>query len=216
MMMYSFRLAFYLFVAALFSSCASSSHGDLGKAFFSAVKTDNASLVNEALGRGFDPNTADEQGQVGLFLAMREGSAKVAAVLLAHPATRLDATNTTDETPLMMAALRGRPDWVQRLLDRGAQVNRPGWTPLHYAATGPEPKCVAHLLDRGAAIDAPSPNRSTPLMMAARYGSDEAADLLLRRGASPKLRNDRGMNASDFAKSAGRDALAARLEAAAR
>jgi ankyrin repeat protein len=71
-------------------------------------------------------------------------------------------------------------------------------------------------LDKGATIEALSPNRSTPLMMAARYGSEASVDLLLARGANTRLRNDRDMNAADFARSAGRDALAARLDALAR
>jgi ankyrin repeat protein len=48
-------------------------------------------------------------------------------------------------------------------------------------------------------------------MMAARYGADESALLLLARGASTTVRNQRDMNAADFARSVGRDALAAKL-----
>ena len=116
----------------------------------------------------------------------------------------------------MMAALRGNLDWIARLLERGAALNRPGWTPLHYAATGPSTAAVRMLLDRGALIDAASPNRSTPLMMAARYGPEESAELLLARRASRELRNDKGMTAADFARSAGRDSLGKTLEPAAR
>ena len=96
----------------------------------------------------------------------------------------------------MMAALRGQLDWARRLLERGAKVHQAGWSPLHYAATGPEPKIVALLLDRGAPIDAPSPNRTTPLMMAARYGAEASVDLLLARGADKRLRNDRDLDAA--------------------
>ncbi len=66
--------------------------------------------------RGFDPNTPDEKGQVGLYLALREGSLKVAEVLLQHPQLKVDAANAAGETPLMMAALRGNVEWTQRLL----------------------------------------------------------------------------------------------------
>ena len=41
------------------------------------------------------------------------------------------------------------------------------------------------LLEESAYIDATSPNGTTPLMMAARYGSPEAVKLLLEEGAEP-------------------------------
>ena len=149
-------------------------------------------------------------------MALREGSTKAEAVLLAHPATQIDGENSAGETPLMMAALRGRLDASQRLLDRGARVDKNGWTPLHYAAAGPELSVVKLLLDRGAKVDALAPNGSTPLMMAARDGAIDAVPLLLSRGADPKLRNKAGLSAADFARAGGRDALAAKLDAAAR
>jgi hypothetical protein len=48
-------------------------------------------------------------------------------------------------------------------------------------------------------------------MMAARYGSDDSAMILLAQGASTVVRNQKDMNAADFARSVGRDALAAKL-----
>jgi ankyrin repeat protein len=138
------------------------------------------------------------------------------AALLAHPQTRIDAVNQANETPLMMAALRGQIEGARQLLALGAALNRPGWTPLHYAASGPAHRMVALLLERGALVDAPSPNRTTPLMMAARYGPEDAVDLLLARGASLGARNDAGLGPVDFAELAGRESLAARLRSAAR
>ena len=207
-----FKIAVYCVVLSGFS-CV---RADDAVSFFRAVNIDDDRTVRQLLGAGFDPNTRNPQGQVGLFLAMREESPKVATALLAHPAIQIDATTSSDETALMMAALRGNLDWTTRLVERGAAVNRMGWTPLHYAASGPGTAVVRLLLDRGAQIDAPSPNRSTPLMIAARYGASESAELLLARGADPKPRNDRALSAADFARSAGRDSLAQKLEEAAR
>lgn len=211
-MMYYLRLLVYLFVSFIFSSAHAGAYED----FFRAVNVDNVRTVNQLLERGFDPNAADEKGQVGLYLALREGSLQVAEALLKHPGLKVDAVNAADETPLMMAALRGNLEWTQRLLDRGAQLNRKGWTPLHYAASGPEPKVVSLLLDRGAEIEARSPNGTTPLMMAARYGAYVAAERLLARGADPRARNDLGLGAADFARQGDREALAVKLEQAAR
>ncbi len=206
------RNLFYLVVLV----CTSSANAGTSDDFFRAVRLDDARTVTQLLERGFDPNAVDEKGVPALALALRESSPKVAAALLAAPQIKVDATTPADETPVMMAALRGQPQWTQRLLDRGAQVNRPGWTPLHYAACGPEPEVVALLLARGAAVEALSPNRTTPLMMASRYGPEKAVDMLLARGASLKARNDAGLNAADFARLAGRESLAQRLDLAGR
>lgn len=181
--------------------------------YFKAVELDDSRTVSRLLARGFDPNTPDPNGQVGLFLALRGGSTEVAQVLLAHPELRPDARNPHDETPLMMAALKGVVPAMQALISRGAQVDKPGWTPLHYAASGSSLPALRLLLDRGATVDARSPNGSTPLMLAAQYGSEEAVELLLARGADPAARNQRELGPADFARNAGRESLVRRLEA---
>jgi uncharacterized protein len=81
------------------------------------------------------------------------------------------------------------------------------------ASLGPEVRLVKLLLDRGATVDAESPNGTTPLMMAAQYGSEESVDALLARGADPKRRNQRNMAALDFARLSGREPLVKQLEA---
>lgn len=200
--------AAYLIVANTVSLAQSNEH----VSFFRALNVDAADNVRELLAAGFDPNTPSEKGQLPLYLAMRDRSFRSAAVLLEQPKLRVDATNAAGETALMMAALRGHAQWVQRLLDRGAALERDGWTPLHYAASGPGTEAAALLLDRGARIDAPSPNGSTALMLAARYAPEETVDLLLARGANPKLRNQQGLGPADFARLGGRERLAARLD----
>jgi uncharacterized protein len=179
--------------------------------FFVAVKRNDGRTVSALLERGFDPNTRDPQGQVALILALHREDLAVAEALMSRPETRVDLVNAVGESALMMAALRGHLEWCQRLLARGAPVNKTGWTPLHYAATGPEAKIVKLLLERGAIVDAESPNRSTPLMMAARYGKEDSVKLLLARGADPKRTNDLGQTAADAARSAGRESLAVEL-----
>jgi ankyrin repeat protein len=172
--------------------------------FFRAVRSDNAGSVKELLNRGFDPNTRDEHGQTGLLIALREPSPKVIQVLLDSPATNVELRNAKDESPLMMAALKGQQDLVTKLIARDADINKPGWAPLHYAASNGHVAIMKQLLDNHAFIDAQSPNGTTPLMMAAMYGSSAAVQLLLDEGADTQMKNDRGMTAVDFAQRAGR------------
>ena len=204
------RYLSYLVVIAGFSTASAGAYED----FFKAIDKDDARTVATLLQRGFDPNSRDEQGQVALYVALRAPSLAAADALLAHPQLDVNATNTAGETPLMMAALRGQLVWAHKLLARGAKLHGDGWSALHYAAAGPEPEFVRLLLEKGAPTDARSPNGSTPLMMAARYGSEASVDLLLARGADPKLRNQRDLTAADFARMDGRDSLAKRLESA--
>lgn len=180
--------------------------------FFKAIELDNVRLLRPLLEGGLDPNTPDDSGQLALIIAMRDECFEVAELLLSRRELEVDKPNAVGETALMMAALHGRVSWVARLLERGAVVNRNGWSPLHYAASGPEPKLLALLLDRGAALEATSSNGTTPLMMAAGYGALDGAGILLARGANPRTRNARGLSAADFARRAGRDELALRLE----
>ena len=104
----------------------------------------------------------------------------------------------------MLAALHGQLDIAKKLMARDADVNKPGWTPLHYAAMNKHMDVIALLLEHHAYIDAESPNATTPLMMAARYGTPQAVKLLLEAGADPALLNAQGLSALDFARHAHR------------
>lgn len=190
-----FRYAIYLFVSIWIFSAKAGSYDD----FFRAIKQDDPGAVEALLRRGFDPNTPSADGQHGLFLALREPSLKVVAVLLASPQIRVDVRNRAEETPLMMAALRGHTAIARQLIDRGADINKTGWSPLHYAATGGHRAIVEMLLQAHAYIDAESPNGTTPLMMAAQYGTAETVRQLLDAGADASLKNQLGLSAQDFA-----------------
>ncbi|XVJ69966.1 MAG: ankyrin repeat domain-containing protein [Rhizobacter sp.] len=206
-----FKNIVYLFVFIGYSAASAGSYED----FFLALDRNDPGSVTRLLERGFDPNTRDPQGRPGLFVALQKESFDAAQALFRHPQIDVNALNNNDESPLMMAAMKGQVQWCMQLLDKGAVVNKTGWTPLHYAASGSEHQVVALLLDKGAAIDAPSPNGSTPIMMAALYGSEASVNLLVTRGADLKRKNDLGLTVSDFAARGGRDKLAAQLKTSA-
>lgn len=208
----NFKKLFYLFVVIGFSLAHAGAYED----FFAAVARDDTKVIAGLLQRGFDPSSVDAKGVPAITLALQRESLDVATLLLEQPQLDVNALNPAGESPLMMAALKGRLGLCERLLARGARVNLPGWSPLHYAAAGPNPRVIASLLARGAVADAESPNRSTPLMLAARHGPEEGVELLLTHGADPKRRNERGLDAADFARLAGREKLARRLDALAR
>jgi ankyrin repeat protein len=206
------RFALYLIVFIGYSCSIAGSYDD----FFDAIQHDDANTVRRLLLRGFDPNTVNPKGEHALMTALREPALKVIEVLLESPATKVEVRTERDESPLMLAALKGYTDLCKKLIARDADVNKPGWTPLHYAATGGHLETMRLLLDHHAYLDAASPNGSTPLMMAAKYGSIDAVRLLLDSGADPSLKNSLGMTAIEFAAEAQRDDVVAILVTAIR
>jgi uncharacterized protein len=212
------RYAVKLIVLNIFCSFALTVHAGSFEDFFKAVKLDDESAVVGLALRGFDLNTRNEDGDPGLTLALREGSLKVASFLLTQRSVKAELRNPAGESPLMIAAIKGHLELARALIRRGAEVNKPGWTPLHYAASRPEPDSldmVRLLLEHHAYIDAESPNKTTPLMMAAMYGDRSVVRLLVEEGADASLRNEQGLTAVDFARRADRqdmaDLIAARL-----
>jgi len=184
--------------------------------FFMAVRQDDTRTVQALLQKGFDPNTRDPKGLHGLHLALQQSALKVARVLAEWPRTHVEARTVQDESPLMLAALQGQLALARLLVDKGADVNKPGWAPLHYAATNGHLELMQLLLDESAYVDAESPNGTTPLMMAAHYGTVQAVRLLLDAGADPLLKNQLGLTAMDFAHRANRADVADMIAAAVR
>lgn len=191
-----FKKVIYLFVITGFISANAGSYED----FFVAIRQDNPGAIQQLLTRGFDADTVDPKGQHGLHLAIQEPSPKAAQVLLDWPKTNVNALNANGESPLMLAAIQGQTEMVASLIKKGADVNKTGWTPLHYAASKGHLAIMDLLLENHAYIDAESPNGTTPLMMAAQYGTTPAVKLLLDAGADPLLKNQQSLTAIDFAR----------------
>lgn len=184
--------------------------------FFTAVRRDDAGAIVALLRRGFDPNTRNEKDQTGLLLALDLDSLRAFNALLSAHNLNLEAGNAHGESPLMLAAIKGNMDAVKALIAKGADINKTGWTPLHYAASGTQPQhaaIVALLLEHYAYIDATSPNGSTPLMMAAQYGTRESVQRLLQEGADVGVKNQLGLSAVDFAQRANRADVAEAIAA---
>lgn len=98
------------------------------------------------------------------------------------------------------------------LITRGADVrarNRRGAEPLHAAMIGApgsvswnptrQREVILYLIEAGADPNAAAVGGVTPLHRAVRNRCSAAVEALLRAGADPRLRNDRGSTASDLA-----------------
>jgi ankyrin repeat protein len=86
------------------------------------------------------------------------------------------------------------PELNEILFQHGMDPNRPNWlriTALHLLAGKGDVENAAIFIDHGADLNARDEEfRSTPLGYAAKYGKAAMVELLLRRGARPKLPDD--------------------------
>ncbi len=213
------RALAWLALAGVGAGATGCAHAGAYDEYFTAIVRDQGDAITALLRRGFDPNTRDAKGQVGLTLALSLESMSAFQAILQARGVQVEARNAQDESALMMAAIKGNLPAARALIAKDADVNKTGWTPLHYAAsciTDNAPAMITLLLENHAYIDAGSPNGTTPLMMAVRYGTGDAARLLVREGADPTLKNQLGLTAADFARQAQRQDMVDLVTAAAR
>jgi ankyrin repeat protein len=96
----------------------------------------------------------------------------------------VDLRNAQGATALHDAALAGKLDVVQLLVEKGANVNakdnESGATPLHHAASWGRTEVVTFLLENGADASIRTKGGDTALESAVVAGQKEVAELLRR------------------------------------
>ena len=160
------------------------------------VERGDIKTVKAWLDEGLDPEFQGNQIGTGLMIAAWNGNVEMMALFVERGANPRRA-NKNGEQPLQLAAWKGHTQAVKWLLNHGAALNRAGnqWSALHYAVFNGHQELAKYLIEQGAEVNAPSPNGSTPLMLAAREGREDLAKVLLESGGDPKSKNDWGDNA---------------------
>ncbi|KAF0688050.1 hypothetical protein As57867_020233, partial [Aphanomyces stellatus] len=134
-----------------------------------------------------DINLGGNLGMSALHLACMEGHESVVTFLLAQSGCDINAKDGELNTPLMLAARKGRLEIVQLLLERpdlhdinlGGNLGR---SALHRACMEGHESVVTFLLAQsGCDINAKDGELSTPLMLAAWKGRLEIVQLLFER-----------------------------------
>jgi hypothetical protein len=112
----------------------------------------------------------------------------------AEDCERLGTTREFTKSPLMLAAGMGRLAEVQRLVERGADVNltaSDGTTALYMAAQNGNLSMVQYLVQRGAGKEQVYKDGGTPLLVAVQYGYLAIVRYLAQQGADKeRVRND--------------------------
>lgn len=125
----------------------------------------------------------------------------------------VDARDSRDWTPLMVAAFNGNESAAKLLIENGADPtarDRAGYTPLHWAALkgyGEVVSLVAHRMD----CNVQSNSGLTPLLQAAAAGHIPVMEMLLRAGADPNLASSEGWTPLHKAVANGHEAAVALL-----
>jgi ankyrin repeat protein len=176
-----------------------------------AVKLADARMVKTLLDAGARVENANQDGETVLMLAIKTGDLSIVQMLVKAGANVNVVEKFHNQTPLMYAAdaPKNAGEMVKLLLSRDASVKprelyrdwpsqitsepraqyRPvgGLTALLYAARGGCYDCVDALLKSGADVNTPTPEGVTPLMIALDNDHNDAAKLLLDRGANPNV-----------------------------
>ncbi|KMQ93184.1 ankyrin-3 isoform x4 [Lasius niger] len=138
-------------------------------------------IVNILIQYGAAVNIQSQNGFTPLYMAAQENHDQVVKLLLNNGANQSLATED-GFTPLAVAMQQGHDKVVSVLLenDSKGKVRLPA---LHIAAKKDDCKAADLLLQNDHKPDVTSKSGFTPLHIAAHYGNEEIARLLIKRGA---------------------------------
>ncbi|OQV12783.1 Ankyrin-3 [Hypsibius exemplaris] len=140
-------------------------------------------------------NRVAKNGWSPLLTACDQGNADVVRVLLKNNA-RVDVFDEEGRAALHLAAEKDHLEVVELLLEHKAFVNaknKAGVTPAHLAAERGAGEIMELLVEKySASTDVLSLSKKTPLHLAAQAGQYNICERLLRLGADPQVKDQRG------------------------
>ncbi|XP_053594131.1 putative ankyrin repeat protein RF_0381 [Microplitis demolitor] len=153
-----------------------------------AVKNKNASVVQQLLDKGANPNAQDVLGKTPLRYAIESNDIKMVDLLI--PYSDINLADNYDQTPVYIAVKKGYLDLAKHLLAHQATANcisnyrcEKHHTPLHAAVNNGQADLVNLLIAHKANIEARNANNMTSLHIAIDQNSLEIAECLLAAGA---------------------------------
>ncbi|ETN80126.1 MYND finger [Necator americanus] len=128
---------------------------DEEKDLFAAIEAGDTEKVLELLKSGIDINCHDATGMSPLATAAYRGNFEIAKLCIEKGGDVNDKQHTQSYTPLMFAALAGKPDLCKLLMDHGARsycTNSIGKTASELAAFVGQHECVS-IINNHVTID---------------------------------------------------------------
>lgn len=150
-----------------------------------------------------------QEGGTALVQAAYANRVKACELLLENGAD-IEAVTEAKRTSLMIACERGNTEVVDLLLRKGAEVNKQdiyGYTALMLAAQSNAGECCQKLVEYGADTEIKSYDDNnlgpeTPIQIAARVASPDAARVLCEAGCDLKLLNKYNYTVENLCQSA--------------
>ncbi|MGD0938658.1 MAG: ankyrin repeat domain-containing protein [Terracidiphilus sp.] len=180
----------------------------------SAVSNGKRDMAELLLAHGADVNAKNNEGNTPLGIAASANQREILEFLVSHGA-EINARNLQGDIPLGLAASRGQREIVEFLVAHGAELNAKnehGETPVSLAEREKHEEVVDLLRRHGGRDAQESPlqtlsekltrnpdyvhsrdsNGSTPLLLVARDGSNDEAELLMAHGADVNATDNSG------------------------
>ena len=152
-----------------------------------ASRNGDRDRILELVAAGADVSDPDEAGEPPLLVAALAGQVDAVALLLEKGAD-IGSRNKGGLTALHAAAYGGHLDVVKLLVSKGASIeddrNFYHMSSLHAASEEGHADVVAFLIAKKADIEAKERNGYTPLTQAGWRSHWDAADLLIKAGAT--------------------------------
>jgi len=191
--------------------------------------SDNYSKVQKLTAANVDINEASESGCTALIWALvfkrrdmlsllldagadieplhyavtRKDNLAAIKLLIKHGAN-VTAANETGRTPLIKAAWWGDVEYIQLLLDAGADLERTsnvGKTALHESiSSSTNTPMIRTLISKGANVNTTDKWGKTPLMDAVNQGQLDVVKLLVEADADIEMKSNEGQTALDIAR----------------
>ncbi len=154
---------------------------------FAARDARNPETFKVLLESGADTKERDSSGETALIVAAREGNLNAVQTLIAAGVDVHDKSVRDNSTALIVATAFNGKDSRPRIAK----------SKNHLAV-------IKALIAAGADVNAKQKGDYTALMFAAQEGDDETAQLLLKAGADPYVKNNKGETAVTLAKRNGK------------
>ena len=181
-----------------------------------AATFDRKDAVAALVKRGAALETRDPYGRTAFILCTRERGGVATVKVLLDAGADINARDKFGETALGLAAWRGKREFVDLLLEKGAVVPAPGehWGQLVLLSSSKGlPNLFVRLTKDGPNLAGIDAFKNSLLHDAARGGSGEIVDALLGMGFNPSMPDPNGWTPLHYAALDGRlDAVQKLLE----